>query len=84
MSTTNISVTNAWTLVAASGTDPVIVSFEGGRVEVATTDSDATAPTVSGHALVGREAVTRAHLGAGAIWARTTHDLGAQIAIVSA
>ena len=71
MATTNKAVTDAWTLAVSSAVSDVLLSVAaGGTVEVATTGSDATAPTVSGHHLTLGMGVTRDLLGAGAIWAR--------------
>jgi len=71
MATTNVTVSQSWTLAVSSAVSDVLLSVAaGGTVEIATTGADGTAPTVSGHHLSHGDGVTRDMLGDGAIWAR--------------
>lgn len=71
MATYNITVTSAWTKVADTTNDSVLVTWDSPTVfEVATTTAD-TAPTVAGHRLNNDQAITRSSLGPGHIWAKT-------------
>jgi hypothetical protein len=70
MATTNVSVTDAWTLVAGTAVDPFLLSFTDG-VEIAVTAANGTTPTVGrGHWIDRSLGTTREQLGAGAVWAR--------------
>jgi len=70
MATTNITVTDAWTLVAGTAVDPFLLSFTEG-VEVAVTGADGTTPTVAhGHWIDRALGTTREQMGDGAVWAR--------------
>lgn len=71
MATYNITVTSAWTKVAETNNDSVLVTWDSPTVlEVATTTADA-APTVAGHRLSNDQAITRAALGSGYVWVKT-------------
>lgn len=73
--TTNPALTATWSVLVAVGNDfllslPFATRYD---IEVATTDSAVTAPTVVGHVLAGdqQEGLTRDLLGPGTVWART-------------
>lgn len=73
--TTNPTITQTWSALVAAG-DAFFLSLPfSGRfdIEVATTDSAVTAPTVVGHILSGdqQEGITRDLIGPGTVWART-------------
>lgn len=73
MATTNLTLTHAWQLAASASATSVLIThgYSGSRIEIATTASDATAPTVSaGHVLEAGMGATRELLPSGAIWAR--------------
>lgn len=72
MATTNLTLTKAWQLAVSSTATAFLVTRGGGtgRIELATTASDSTAPTVYGHLLESGMGATRALFPTGAIWAR--------------
>ena len=70
MATLNISISDQWTKLADSANSELLVTWNDPvSVEVATTTAD-TAPTVNGHHLSPDDAVTRAVIGSGYVWAR--------------
>jgi hypothetical protein len=71
MATTNVTLTTAWTQVAADSDDPVLLqAIGGGPWQVAAMATEA-APSVSGHLIEGPQtAITRAVLGSGFIYAK--------------
>jgi hypothetical protein len=78
MATTNVSVSESWTLAVSSAVSDALLSVaSGGTVEVATTGADGTAPTVLGHHLELGMGITRdiPGFGSGAIWARAIPSL---------
>jgi len=71
MTTTNVALTTAWTKLADTGDSPVLISQQGiNEVEYATTVSGAPSAALNGHLLKSTEAITRAVLGTGEIYAR--------------
>jgi hypothetical protein len=83
MTTINTSISRAWVKIAESSDEGLLVTWaEPETVEFATTAADA-APTVIGHALTSKDAITRAVLGAGYVWARAVSvDIGANVLLV--
>jgi hypothetical protein len=80
--TTNVSLTAAWSQVAAD-TDAVLLlqAPVGVEVEVAVVATE-TAPTVAGHRLYGPEmAITRATIGAGYVYARAINAASATLVV---
>lgn len=73
--TANVALTSRWAVVVAAGDEFMLTIPHPTRfdIEIATTDSDSTAPAVVGHVLNGDqpEGITRALLGPGTVWART-------------
>ena len=73
MPTTNVDVTEAWTLVMSSAaTSGTVAVVSGGVAEFATTADNSTAPTVNGYPLSIGMGITREMPGfeTGSIWAR--------------
>lgn len=73
MATQNATITNAWSKIADSEDDSVLIQASGYiEYQVATTATE-TAPTVQGHAIGGRDrGISRDLIGAGHIYARLT------------
>ena len=73
--TTNPSLTTTWTAIVAVGSNFLLTLPFSTRasIEVATTDSAVTGPTVQGHVLAGdlKEGLTRDLIGPGTVWARS-------------
>lgn len=73
--TTNPTITQTWSAIVAAGSYFLLTLPFASRydVEVATTDSAVTGPTVVGHILSGdqQEGLTRDLIGPGTVWART-------------
>lgn len=71
MTTTNTSITSAWTKVANAADASLLISWlEAVAIEFAATDTDSV-PTVPGHMMLREQGLTRAMIGAGFVWART-------------
>ncbi len=73
-STTNPTITTTWSAIVAVGSNFLLtLPFDTNySIEVATTDSAVTGPTVRGHVLSGdqQEGLTRDLIGPGTVWAR--------------
>lgn len=79
MPTQNINITKTWTQLATSADADVLISTTfPNSIEYATTAANA-APTVVGHTLSNREALTRSVIGAGYIWARIAADVDTRV-----
>jgi hypothetical protein len=72
MATTNATITKAWTQVAATADDLVLItrSDDVGSVEFALTAADSAPTGIVGHKLMPDEAITREVVGEGYIWMR--------------
>lgn len=74
MATSNVSIAKTWVQLAANTDEAVLISTKYPyAVEYAATAA-AAAPTVEGHALSNKEAITRSVLGAGYIWAKVATE----------
>lgn len=75
MPTTNVTITNTYTQIAADTDTSLLVTFDSdAMVEFATTTT-AAAPTVRGHRLSKQDGISRAIIGPGYVWARTVPGL---------
>lgn len=80
MATSNVTINSSWTkIVNSTATDFLVTWSAPDPVEFAATDAD-TAPVVQGHALTKDQALTRAALGPGHVWAKTR---GSVVLVVS-
>ena len=71
MATSNITVTQDWTQLAATADDPVLVTFSAPVwYEVATTDVDSAPSGIIGHQVDWESGFTRDVVGSGYIWVR--------------
>ena len=74
MPTSNVALAKTWVQLAADTDETVLISTTfPGAVEYAATAA-AVAPTIEGHVLSNREALTRSVLGQGYIWAKVQAD----------
>ena len=73
MATVNITATEEWVKLANTDKHTVLVSWRGqSYVEFAITDADAAPPArLRGHLLSNKQAMTRAYIGQGYLWARS-------------
>lgn len=70
MPTSNITVTTAWTKIAASADTELLATWSAPvGVDLAVTAADA-APTVEGHQLTKDDQISRDAVGAGYVWVK--------------
>ena len=70
MPTTNVTVTTAWTKIAASADTELLATYNSPvGVDLAVTAADA-APTVEGHRLTKDDQISRGAVGAGYVWVK--------------
>lgn len=70
MSTSNIQVTSSWVKVVDTSKGEFLITWTGtNSVEFATTSAD-TAPVVTGHLINPAQALSRAAIGPGHVWAK--------------
>lgn len=74
MTTTNITATPAWQRIALAADDVALITSDAVAPIQYATSTDADAPTGLGHTCTAGDRLTRAQLGAGAIWARIAPD----------
>jgi hypothetical protein len=83
MTTFNTTITSAWTKLADSSNSELLVTWNHPvDIEVAVTTTD-VAPTVVGHSLNWSNAITRAVLGTGYVWARCKASVAGVTLIVT-
>ena len=71
MTTYNTTISSAWTKLADSSNMELLITWDAAiDIEVAVTATN-VAPTVLGHSLNRANAITRAVLGTGYVWARS-------------
>ena len=72
MATTNIELTKEWTLVVASGDEFILSPLDAAIIEVATSDTEIEPTVARGHVISPgeREAINRAVIGPGVVYAR--------------
>lgn len=82
MATVNIQVGSSWTKIAEDGEEFLASNIQPGPMEYATTTTDAPpAAGIHGHSLGSDDALTRAVIGGGYVWARMG-DYGATGTVV--
>lgn len=74
MTTTSLQITAAWQRIALAADDVALITSDAVAPIQYATSTDADAPTGLGHTCTAGDRLTRAQLGAGAIWARIAPD----------
>lgn len=81
--TSNLTLTPTWVKAVTGTTEDFLAStHETGSVEFAVTATDVTPTLAKGHLLQAGDALTRAVVGTGYVWARKASKFPAQVVLV--